>query len=104
MLNRHPEILCDGESEFFSRDYGTSGESQLGRPLDDPDLLERYERVRGHGVALERRHPRALGPEGELPVLCDGVEDRRGHGTAAHTGGADEEDLFHAYFSCPRGA
>ena len=35
MLNRHPEILCDGEGEFFGRDYGSSGESQLGRPLDD---------------------------------------------------------------------
>ena len=35
MLNRHPEILSDGEGEFFGRDYGISGEPQLGRPLDD---------------------------------------------------------------------
>src|SRR5918993_2622389 len=70
----------------------------------DPDLLERRERVRGHGVALKRRDPCALGPEGEPPVLGEGVEYRRGHGAAADTGGADENDLLHAFFSYLRGA
>jgi len=33
-LDRHPEILCKGEGEFFGSEYG-SGQPQLGRPLDD---------------------------------------------------------------------
>src|SRR5215217_352700 len=61
----------------------------------DPHLLQGRHRVRGDGRTLECRGACALGPEKEIVVLCQYIEDGLSHRAAAYVGGADEEDILH---------